>query len=436
LGCLVSAANKIKELTRNFRYVVLKPLVVATDGTGTVTSGFLGTTQRELGSRYSITARAGVGWLFDHWSGSVESQSAVATFVMAEGATLTAHFRVNPFYALKGAYNGLVAAETAAHATSGFLKLSLAVTGRFSGRLTLGGKAYSVSGIFSETGAAQVTIKRGLLPPLTVTLQLDLAGGSNQITGAVTDGEFVAAFSADQALPALSKHFAAGRYTISLPPDSQDTATDHPQGAGSAVLLVSPLGVASMSGTLADGRAFTAGATVSKDGELPIYVPLLSGTGSLAGRAAFDAETGLLDGAVLWTKPQRLTDRYFPAAFASTIDVVGARYTAPKAGVTVFGVASLPTSSTLELTGGDLPSEVQQPATLLPTNVVAIVNPELPRLALTIVPSTGRVTGSFTHPVTKAASRISGIVLQNRNAVAGFFLGKSVSGAANFAPTP
>ena len=93
-------------------------------------------------------------------------------------------------------------------------------------------------------------------------------------------------------------------------------------------------------------------------------------------------------------------------------------------------------NSALQLTGGDLQNAVQQSATLLPNNVVAIVSPLLPKLILTITPTTGRFTGSFTHPLTKATSRISGVILQDRNAAAGFFLGQSASGAASFAPTP
>jgi hypothetical protein len=433
---LDGAGGTIKELTRTFRYIVLKPLVVGVEGTGTVTAGFLGTTAREQGMRYAITAKPAVGWLFDHWSGSIESSSAAVSFVMAEGFALTAHFRVNPFYALKGAYNGLVQTATAEHATSGMLKLTTTVAGAFTGRLTLGGKGYAFGGKFDESGHAQVSINRPLLPPLALTLTLDLAGGTQRITGSVSDGTFVAEISADQALPATGKHFAAGRYTVSLPPNPESVGAEYPHGTGSAVLVVSPTGVATMTGTLADGRTFAASATVSKYGEFPLYVPLLAGTGSLAGRAIFDPQSGALEGAVLWTKPGRLLDRYFPAAFATVIEVTGARYIAPKVGVPALTVPATLNNSALQLDGGDLQTEVDQAATLLPTNVVTIANPQLPKLVLAIVPSTGRFTGSFTHPVTHALSRITGVILQDRNSAAGFFLGQSESGAVSFAPAP
>jgi hypothetical protein len=429
---LDSGGGTIKELARTFRFVVLKPLVVSIEGSGTVTAGFLGTSQRELAARTTVTATPAAGWLFDHWSGSVDSSTAALAFTMAEGFTLTAHFRPNPFYALKGAYNGLIQADTAAQATSGFLKLTTAVTGAFSGRLTLGGRGYAVLGKFDATGAAQLTISRASLPPLTVTLQLDLTGGTQQITGSIADGTFTAAISADQALPSTARHFAAGRYTLALPANPADGTA--PQGAGSVLLVVSPAGAATFSGTLADGRAFTGGATVSKNGDLPIYVPLLGGTGSLAGHAIFNADTGEVAGTIFWSKPERPADRYFRAAFHTTVDLVGARYTAPRAGVTAIEVAATLNNSALQLTGGDLQTQVDQTATLLPTNLVAIVHPQLPKLTVAITASTGRFTGSFIHPITKLSSRITGVILQDRNAATGFFLGQAASGAALFAP--
>ena len=54
---------------------------------------------------------------------------------------------------------------------------------------------------------------------------------------------------------------------------------------------------------------------------------------------------------------------------------------------------------------------------------------------LLITAATGRFNGTFTHPVTKA-TRITGVILQDRNAAAGFFLGQSTSGAASFTAIP
>ncbi|MEA3212623.1 MAG: hypothetical protein QOE70_5680 [Chthoniobacter sp.] len=425
----------IKEATRTVRYVVLKPLVVSVEGSGNVTAGYLGTTQRELGGQLSITALPAVGFLFDHWSGGVDSQSAKLSILMREGLVLTAHFRANPFFVRKGAYNGLVQSEPATHEGSGLLKVTTTVTGAFSGQLSLGGKSYPLTGKFDAAGQAQVTILRGLLPPLVATLSLDLAGGTDRITGSVTDGTLVAAFSASQALPANAAQFA-GRYTVVLPADLSNPADEIPRGDGYGVLTVSATGSARLSGTLADGRAFSQSASISKDGDLPIYVSLLGGTGSLAGQARLNPAGGTLDGSALWTKPARTTDRYYPAAFATDLDVTGARYTPPPPGVPALHVAPTAANSRLQLEAADIGAAVDQMTTLLPNNHVTIAVPALPKLTLTVTASTGRFTGSFVHPITNTASRISGVILQDRNVGQGFFLGQNEGGAASFVATP
>lgn len=427
----------LKEATRTFRYAVLSPLLVEVDGSGSVAAGFLGTTQRELGMRYTITAKPATGWLFDRWSGSVEGTSAALSFTMEQGFALTAHFRENPFYARRGAYNGLVQAAPATHATSGFFKATTTTTGSVSGRLVLGGKAYGFSGKFDAEGVAQLTVKRGpLLPPLVFALQLDLEGGTDRITGTISDGSFTATLSADQALPAGSTHFAAGRYTVRLPATTTDPPETIPPGDGFGLLKVGPTGATRLTGMLADGRAFSHTATISQDGRLPIYVSLFAGTGSLAGSAIVSGDGATLAGSTVWHKPARLKDRSHPAAFATTLGIAGARYIVPQAGTPALAVPEGEANSALQLSDGDLGQTVDQPATLLANNRVLIPAPELPRLTLSITASTGRVTGSFTHPVTNQATRISGVILQNENAARGFFLGPRAGGAARFVATP
>jgi uncharacterized protein YkwD len=430
---LDAGGSVLQEGTRSFRYAVLSPLLVAVEGSGSVTAGFLGTTQREIGARYTVTAKPATGWLFDRWSGSAQAATPAIGFTMEEGFALTAHFRVNPFHARRGGYNGLVQTEPASHATSGFFRATTTATGAFSGRLTLGGKSHTFSGKFDAAGAAQVAIKRGtLLPPLVLTLQLDLDGGTDRITGTVSDGSFTAALSAGQALPAGSSHFAAGRYTVRFPASVTDVPAIVPPGDGYGFLVVGKTGVARFAGTLADGRAYGRSAAISKDGILPIYVPFLGGAGSLAGDASISGDGAALAGSAFWTKPERPKDRYFAAAFETVLGVTGARYVAPSKGTPALAVNPAEANSALRLSAGDLAAEVNQSTTLLPNNRVVIAAPVLPKLALTLTPSTGRFTGLFTHPATKTTRRISGVILQNENSARGFFLGDREGGAASF----
>ena len=432
---LDAAGRVLFEATRSFRYAILSPLLVEIEGAGSVSAGFLGLTQREVGAAVSITARPAAGWIFDHWSGSAQAATATIRFTMAEDFALTAHFVENPFSTRGGSYNGLVQSEPATHATSGFFKARVTATGQLTGQLVLGGKSRAFSGKFDATGAAEITIQRGAkLPPWILTLQLDLAGESDRITGTVSDGTFIAELSADQALPAGSSHFAAGRYTIRLPASTVDAPAAIPPGDGYAIVSVAKTGVTRLAGTLADGRTFSRTATLSQDGLLPIYIPFLAGTGSLAGHATVAGDAATIEGTAQWTKPARPRDRYFPAAFETTVGLTGARYLAPPSGSPVLAVTAAESNSALRLSAGDLADEVHQPTTLLPNNRVMIPDSVLPRLTLALTRSTGRITGRFTHPITGKASRISGVILQNENAARGFFLGEHEGGAARFEP--
>ncbi|HEV7867364.1 MAG TPA: CAP domain-containing protein, partial [Chthoniobacteraceae bacterium] len=366
---LDAAGGTLKELTRSFRFVVLQPLLVSTTGSGSVTAGYLGNSNRELGTHYTITAKAAPGWIFDRWSGSVNSTNAALSFTMQEGLSLTAHFRENPFYARKGSYNGLITGSPMTHASSGFLNVKTTAAGAFSGTLTLGGKAYALKGKFDAAGNAEVAIKQAAtLPPLAVRLHLDLEGGTDRITGSLSDGTFTAAFASDQASTATTPHFAEGRYTLALLANAQNLGATYPQGDGSAFLNVTSAGVATLKGTLADGRTFSQTATISKTGVMPVYVALLSATGSIHGTLQFQSGSSSVTGSIVWTKGERPRDRYYPAAFVTRLDVVGSRYIAPVAGTTVLNVPAAEANTRLWLSDGDLPAAIPQPATLLTNN--------------------------------------------------------------------
>lgn len=87
------AGNESELLARSFFYVVKKDLLVSVTGSGTVSAGYLGTTQREVGKKYTITAKPAPGKRFGGWSGSVISASPTITFTMAEGLSLLASFQ-------------------------------------------------------------------------------------------------------------------------------------------------------------------------------------------------------------------------------------------------------------------------------------------------------------------------------------------------------
>ncbi len=78
--------------SRTFTYVVLRNLSVTVSGSGEVTAGFLGTSPREIGARYTVTATPAAGHKFGGWAGSIASTSNTISFAMAEGIHLQADF--------------------------------------------------------------------------------------------------------------------------------------------------------------------------------------------------------------------------------------------------------------------------------------------------------------------------------------------------------
>lgn len=69
------------------------PLVVAVAGPGSVTKGYLGTTQQGVDKLVTITATPASKKKFIGWTGSVVSSSAKITFMMKAGMSVTANFQ-------------------------------------------------------------------------------------------------------------------------------------------------------------------------------------------------------------------------------------------------------------------------------------------------------------------------------------------------------
>jgi hypothetical protein len=86
-----SAGNNSLTNSRSFIFVVTAPIVVQTNGTGTVSPNYNGQLL-ELGKSYSMTATAGTGFRFTDWSGSVPTNGPTVKFIMASNLVLTANF--------------------------------------------------------------------------------------------------------------------------------------------------------------------------------------------------------------------------------------------------------------------------------------------------------------------------------------------------------
>src|SRR5262249_10295515 len=93
--------------TRTLFYVALAPLSLQIQGNGKV-AGATNGQRLEMAKAYTLTATPGPGSLFSNWiSGGLIFTNPVLKFTMVSNLQVFANFVINPFTALKGAYNGL-----------------------------------------------------------------------------------------------------------------------------------------------------------------------------------------------------------------------------------------------------------------------------------------------------------------------------------------
>jgi hypothetical protein len=427
---LNSSGSVMKEAARSVRLAVLRPLTVEIDGDGTVTSGFAGITQREVGASYTIRALPKVTALFSHWEGFADSdgrdlRKATQTFTMTEGLVLRAHFIPNPFVTRNGTYEGLVLGGTLDHATTGLLRLSLARTGGFSGLLTLGSSRLSVRGMLNSAGSATVTLVRPGLTNLVLNVQLDLANPTDFLTATLSDGTENWSIQADRKAPVEGDLLApARRFTFRIDPDTTAPAT--PQGYGFGVATVTAANTVTISGKLADGRPLAATAGLAANGSIAMYAPQFGRAGAFAATLQI-GEDGMLHGDGRWLKPERLTDLRYPAAFSTSNALIGGLYVAPVPGARAL--AWEPTGNgILTLSSGNLETPLVQALVLGLNQSLTWAIPTIASLQITAQATTGSVSGTFLHP-SGATRGFRGVMIQQLGGAWGYFLGETESGA-------
>src|SRR5262249_23576148 len=148
---------------------------------------------------------------------------------------------------------------------------------------------------------------------LLLKIALDLTGGSDRLTGSVTNNQLVfidtnrswsATLIADRAVFNSKTNGApqAGKYSWILPADTN--SSDGPAGDGFGSAKVDANGLGSLTGTLADGTKAALKAPLSKNGWWPLYIPLYKDKGALVSWVTFDTNQPTTDfsGRVDWFK--------------------------------------------------------------------------------------------------------------------------------------
>jgi len=311
------------------------------------------------------------------------------------------------------------------------LRLTLTSLGKFSGRILSAGGSYGLSGLFNIKGQASQSVPRGREEsPLGLEMNLDLTGGTQRITGQVTNADWTAVLQADlAAYSAKNPYPNHGKYTLLF--GGTNDGSSGPGGDGYATVTINDAGLVSVTGVLSDNTSVAPSpASISQFGQWPLYIPVYGKLGSLVGWIDFPFSTSnSFAGPAAWfrTGPK---GKLYPKGFTNFLSIAGSTFTN---GNKETPVLQLTTLSVL-LDGGGLAGVLSNDVTLYNDTKFITNGPGIPRLKLSVNPSTGVLSGSFEDMVTGRTASIKGVVFQQQTNAAGFFLSTNATGSLLVTP--
>ncbi|HEY3862509.1 MAG TPA: hypothetical protein VGO59_11525 [Verrucomicrobiae bacterium] len=416
------------------KYIPRAPLTVSTNGRGAilpVENGKL----LAIGANYRLTATPALNFLFSNWVGGtsepyqVLSTNPLCAFTMQSNLVLTANFVTNQFLAAQGGYYGLFsdANSPRQHASSGGFHFNLLSARSFAGALSCGSNTVPFFGAFDVGGQARVVTRLNPTISVTATLQLDFAGQT--VGGTVSNANFAAtlngfrnAFSA--AHPAAAY---AGQYTLVIL-GTNDPAHG-PFGFSYGALTVSPLGIVTIGGALADGTlGVTESSAISPNGCWPFYVKLSGGAGSLWAWTCISNHQ--ITASASWINATNSSAlAVYRGGFANqNATIIGSSYV--RTNKPLFGFTN---GQAVVEQGGAAPFAFTNRAAVSAADVIALTGSN--KLLLRINPANGVLSGSFANPLNvKQIIPINGVLLQGDSTAAGYFLGTNQSGFFTLAP--
>jgi hypothetical protein len=381
------------------------------------------------GSVATVIATPASLFAFANWTenGTVVSHDISYTFTLDRDRDLVANFAAGSYVPVKGTYTGLFYESGAvAQRSSGGFTINTTTRSALSGSLQIGGVRYSISGKLDNSGGFTQAVKRGGALVFTVQLQVNL-WDTDRIAGTVTaaDGSWTASLEGDRAVFNRAANLAAqaGAYTIVIP--GSPGGSSEPGGYGYGTVKVDTAGKLKLAGSLADGTKISQSATLSKNGQWPLYVPLYRNRGALLGWISIAGPPNDdLGGILSWIKPPVPLAKYYPDGFALEVPVMGSRYSAPARGIPVLNFSE----AAVVLSSAGLADVLVNYVKLDSNNRVTSAN----KVSVVFTLSTGAFRGSVPNPAGGKAISFGGVVLQNQNLGEGYFLGTSESGKVIF----
>ncbi|MDB6118167.1 MAG: propanediol utilization protein, partial [Verrucomicrobiaceae bacterium] len=304
--------------------------------------------------------------------------------------------------------------------------LTTTATGSYTGKVTVGvtPTPYAIKGTLDTTPVnphGVATIVRVGKPTLTVTFDLHVdvtdPGTLNTVTGTVSDGVTTASINGWRNVYSATNKVPVSRQGlhnfIADIPGGAPTDGSVPEGTsfGSANLTpaTAATGAAALTFKTARGDVFTNSVPLGPNGELFVYQPLYTNTGSFIGRFSIAADAvhtvSSAPGALTWSRaPQTLAaDRTYKAGWAPPIalSVSGGLYTPPLAGAVVMGLSvGPPDNAKISFENGGIVGAAFQPTIpsllIKPAGGLATIPTNDAKTTLTVVNSTGTFSGTFT----------------------------------------
>lgn len=406
-------------------YIESSQISVTVNGNGRVTPNLDGKFI-QIGQRCGMTAVPGPGYIFNGWSGDIDSSSPTLIFNMQQDMSLEADFVPNPFIPVMGLYNGLVTSDPPDMDHEGWFRAVVTSSGTFSATILFGRQEFILSGRFLGDGSYSATLNRAGAS-YQLTLQLDLDGGSDQLTGTISDGSITTTISSDRwTWNARTNPAPSGRYTVLIPGGE---TPDQPQGSGYGFATVTTSGVVVFTGKLADGTPIARTTYLSKDQSWPFYVgssALESGIGQIS--IEDNPGTSDMDGEIQWFR-RASRSPYYPDGFSIDTSLVGSLFTPAPIHSNALNTSATDGNLSVALGGGDETDETDFTATIDPLNRILPdgTGTQL-RFRMAMSNANGLITGSFIDPTTGKLVAFQGVVFQKQNIAAGFWLGSFLSG--------
>ena len=324
----------------------------------------------------------------------------------------------NAFALAAGNYTGLFyEAAGVSPASSGYFTAKTTAGRGYSAKLTMGATTYSISGTNDSLGNSQThTIKRGALTPLTVTFQVDLAGG-DQIRGQVKAGNaWTAGLFADRQVfdKATRQAPLAGHYTFALP--APGGGAGGPAGSGFGTAALDAGGGVTWRLTLGDGTKpslLKSPGAISKSGVWPLYGSF--GGGMVIGWIQFAAGNAApntaVTGDLICFKAAAAAAAFYKSGYTNEFSVKGALYLGSVAGASV-----------VQLSGAGLVQAAQSSVQF--SGATPVLGANLKHFTL-------KTDGSFTGSLLSPSLSFQGVMLEGGTGTGYFIQANKQSGPVN-----